>query len=143
MGGDAWQAPRALDPTLARPRLTCARHELRTARPPPPPPPPQRTAPQNCHSRTRQPAGRRLYPHTPTSDCSDEYAALSPERRGSLSAARAAQLERRVYKGVPDAVRGLVWQALGGSRSWEWHRYHELRTQALSDSSGLDPVARR
>jgi len=71
---------------------------------------------------------------------SDEYAALSPERRGSLSAARAAQLERRVYKGVPDAVRGLVWQALGGSQGWEGHRYHELRTQALSDSSGLDPA---
>jgi len=72
----------------------------------------------------------------------DDFASLSPERRGALSAARRTQLERRIYKGIPDAIRGLVWQTLSGSRTWDGPAYSELRDRATAEPppEELDPA---
>jgi hypothetical protein len=73
---------------------------------------------------------------------SDDFASLSPERRGALGASRRAQLERRVHKGIPDAIRGVVWQTLSGARTWTVPDYHELRAQAMAEPppDELDPA---
>jgi len=73
---------------------------------------------------------------------SDDFASLSPEWRGSLGGSRRAQLERRVHKGIPDAIRGVVWQTLSGARTWTVPGYHELRAQAVAEPppDELDPA---
>lgn len=73
---------------------------------------------------------------------SDDFASLEPSRRGTLTASRKAQLARRVHKGVPDAIRGVVWQALSGARSWAVPDYHGLRARATVEppTEELDPA---